>query len=140
VPVVGYITVPTRLDNDAQTVGGAASKARLDERLRTMTSVTIAEIATLCGVKPRTVRKWIDSGELQAMRLDRQRVRVRSYDLEAMVVAAHSTDVAGREARTLIGRAFLQDDGGWRWTMFALWPILWIAAIITSVALGGLIH
>jgi len=105
-----------------------------------MTSVTIAEIATLCGVKQRTVKRWIDSGHLQAVRLDRQRVRVRSYDLEAMVVAAHSPGFHGREPRTLIGRTFLDDDGGWRWTMFAIWPILWIGAIITSIGLGGLIH
>lgn len=112
--------------------------------------VTIAEIAELCGVKPRTVRQWIDSGELRAIRVDRRRVRIRSYDLERALVGvwrvrsaearddAPSTRSTG--PRPLLARAFLHADGCWRWTMFALWPVLWIAAIATSVGLGGLVH
>lgn len=50
-------------------------------------SVTIGEIAKLCGVKPRIVDRWIDCGELPAVRLGHQRVRVRSSDVEALVVA-----------------------------------------------------
>ena len=102
------------------------------------TPVTIAEIARLCGVKPRTVRRWIESGELRAARVDRRRVRVRSYDLEATLTATLRARNAGTrlDPRSVISRALLEDDGCWRWTMFALWPVLWIAAIATSVGLG----
>ncbi len=105
-------------------------------------SVTIAEIATLCGVKPRTVRKWIDSGELPAVRVDRRRVRIRSYNLEAILVAVSSARAAGArvDPRPLVARVFLHDDGCWRWTMVALLALLWIAAIVTSGGLGGLVH
>lgn len=114
------------------------------------TSVTIAEIAKLCGVRPRTVRKWIESGQLRAEPVDRRRVKIRSYDLESILVAAWKAGTpegrGGPESarlavpRPLIARFFLQDDGCWRWTMFALWPLLWIVAIATSLGLSGFAH
>jgi excisionase family DNA binding protein len=102
------------------------------------TPVTIAEIARLCGVKPRTVRRWIERGELRAVRVDRRRVRIRSYDLESTLAATWRARSAGTrlDPRSLVSRALLQEDGCWRWTMFALWPVLWVAAIALSVGLG----
>ena len=114
------------------------------------TSVTIAEIAKLCGVKPRTVRKWIARGQLRAEPVDRRWVKIRSYDLEAILAAAWRSGAPGGPddpesnqlalPRPLIARFFLLDDGCWRWTMFALWPLLWIVAVAASVGLSGFVH
>ncbi len=55
----------------------AAKKSPLDNlQLR-----TIESIAELCQVSTRTVRRWIDRGELDAYRLGRQ-LRVSERDLE----------------------------------------------------------
>ncbi len=55
----------------------AAKKSPLDHlQLR-----TIESIAGLCQVSTRTVRRWIDHGELVAYRLGRQ-LRVSERDLE----------------------------------------------------------
>ena len=114
------------------------------------TSVTITEIAKLCGVRPRTVRKWIESGQLRAVPVDRRWVKVRSYDLESILVAAWKARTPeGQDSpesarltvpRPLIARFFLLEDGCWRWTMFALWPLLWLIAIVTSLGLSGSVH
>lgn len=199
-------------------------------------SITIDEIAKLCGVKPSMVRGWIEHGQLEAVPEDRQHVRIRGADLETMVVACASAraeqarkgdrEVGGPEVRprreqaprrrahraeapaaplhraeavpviageeealptgaameappptiahveetaptiadsvnppvaiagndqaplsipddddtSLIGRVFLRPDGGWRWTMFLVWPLLWLVAVLASVELAPLLH
>lgn len=207
-------------------------------------SITIDEIARLCGVKPSMVRGWIEHGQLAAVTEDRQHVRIRGADLETMVVAcararaeearkgdravggpevrprrepapgrrahkakppaaplqrpealpviageeealptgaaveappptiAHAeappptiarvetTPVAdsyeppvstadGQEAllaipddddTSLIGRVFFRPDGRWRWTMFLVWPLLWLVAVLASIELAPLLH
>jgi len=115
-----------------------------------MTSVMVDEIGTVSGVKPRTVRKWVESGEPAGVRLDRDRAMVRSHDLEPMLLAiakARASDARddpqhdpAASPRGLIVRAFLHDDGQWRWTVLVLWPLLYIAAIVGSVGLGGILH
>ena len=47
---------------------------------------TIPEVAALCRVSVRTVRRWIDDGELVAHRLGR-RVLVAEEDLQAFLAA-----------------------------------------------------
>ena len=43
--------------------------------------LTVSEVAEFCRVSPRTVRRWIERGELPAHRLGRQ-VRVSEKDLK----------------------------------------------------------
>lgn len=54
--------------------------------------MTVAEIAELFKLNQQTVRNWIDSGRLPAVRIGSRRVRVRRSDLENFV-AAHSSIV-----------------------------------------------
>jgi excisionase family DNA binding protein len=129
--------------------------------------VTISEIANLFGVKPRTVRKWVDRGELSAVRVGRRHIRIGASEIEA-VLAPGSTAAAaeapnakervrvhergldlkqartrlaqGKDARLPIARVFLHPNGSWRWTMFAAGPLLWLLAVLASAGLGTLIH
>jgi excisionase family DNA binding protein len=50
--------------------------------------VTVAEIAELFKLNQQTVRNWIDSGELPAIRLGSRRVRIRRADLDAFIEAS----------------------------------------------------
>ena len=43
--------------------------------------LTISEVAEVCRVAPRTVRRWIERGEMAAHRLGRQ-VRISEKDLK----------------------------------------------------------
>jgi excisionase family DNA binding protein len=57
---------------------------------------TVPEVAALCRVSVRTVRRWIDDGELVVHRLGR-RVLVADEDLQAFLAArraAGSKDAA----------------------------------------------
>jgi excisionase family DNA binding protein len=106
--------------------------------------VTIAEIADLFGVKPRTVRQWINGGELSAEWVDRRRVRMRSCDIEALLAPdpgqARTRLAEDEDTRTPVARFFLHKDGRWRWTMFAAGPLLWLLAVIGSADIGGLLR
>jgi excisionase family DNA binding protein len=46
--------------------------------------LTVDDVAARCQVSTRTVRRWIKSGELQAIRLGRQ-LRVRPVDFESFL-------------------------------------------------------
>ncbi len=46
--------------------------------------LTISEVAEFCRVSTRTVRRWIERGELAAHRLGRQ-VRISEKDLRAFL-------------------------------------------------------
>jgi excisionase family DNA binding protein len=46
--------------------------------------LTVKEVAEICGVSPKTVRRWIDARELRVHRLGRQ-LRVSSEDLAAFL-------------------------------------------------------
>ena len=61
---------------DGTAVGRSNSKSGLPDRL-----LTIEEVAELCGVSTRTVRRWIDQDQLPAVRIDRV-VRVAERDLQ----------------------------------------------------------
>ncbi len=43
--------------------------------------LTISEVAEVCRVSPRTVRRWIERGEMPAHRLGRQ-LRISEKDLK----------------------------------------------------------
>ena len=43
--------------------------------------LTVSEVAEVCRVSPRTVRRWIERGELPAHRLGRQ-LRISEKDLK----------------------------------------------------------
>ena len=55
---------------------------------------TVPEVAALCRVSVRTVRRWIDEGELVVHRLGR-RVLIADEDLEAFLAARR--EVASEE-------------------------------------------
>jgi excisionase family DNA binding protein len=53
---------------------------------RTATYLNVKEVATLLRVCPKTVRRWIQAGDLPAMRLGRD-WRIARADLRAFVAA-----------------------------------------------------
>jgi excisionase family DNA binding protein len=46
--------------------------------------LTVQQVAEICGISPKTVRRWIASGELHVYRLGRQ-LRVSPSDLAAFL-------------------------------------------------------
>jgi excisionase family DNA binding protein len=61
--------------------------------------LTVAEVAALLKLNEQTVRNWIDSGRLSALRVGR-RVRIKRSDLDAMLAAGATVppapDIAAR--------------------------------------------
>lgn len=49
--------------------------------------LTISDVAEECAVDPRTVRRWIASGQLRATRLGRRTVRIDPADVDSMLGA-----------------------------------------------------
>ena len=45
------------------------------------------EVAKILGVKPRTVSKWIRSGELKAVKINGHTWRVRQEDLDDFIAS-----------------------------------------------------
>lgn len=60
--------------------------------------LTVAEVAGLLRLNQQTVRSWIDSGQLPAVRVGVRRVRVRRSDLDALLAAG--TSAARHEVAT----------------------------------------
>jgi excisionase family DNA binding protein len=56
--------------------------------------LTVAEIATELKMNQQTIRNWIDSGDLPAIRLDR-RVRVKRSDFDPLLESSYT----GRKQR-----------------------------------------
>ena len=52
--------------------------------------LTVAQVAERCQVSPRSVRRWIDEGDLPVVRLGRS-VRVSENDLAAFLNRCKST-------------------------------------------------
>jgi excisionase family DNA binding protein len=46
---------------------------------------SVNQVATFCGVKPRTVRRWINTGQLPARKLGPRSTRVTRADLELLI-------------------------------------------------------
>jgi excisionase family DNA binding protein len=64
--------------------------------------VTVAEAATLLGVAPSTVRRWIREGDIPAYRIGRRRVALKRDDLSGLITPARpdmetSGEVVGDE-------------------------------------------
>jgi excisionase family DNA binding protein len=55
---------------------------------------TVPEAATILGVSPSTVWRWIASGDLPAYRIGPRFVRVRRSELSAMIRPARPLEVA----------------------------------------------
>ncbi|MEU8899825.1 helix-turn-helix transcriptional regulator [Nocardia sp. NPDC048505] len=55
-----------------------------------MTNLRISEAAALLGVSDDTVRRWIDQGRLDEVKLDNGRKGVRGADLAALLRTHHS--------------------------------------------------
>ena len=53
--------------------------------------LTPAEVATVFGVSPRTVNRWIEAGRLVAVVLPSGRARVKRSDVEALLAPAEVT-------------------------------------------------
>jgi excisionase family DNA binding protein len=68
-----------RITRDDYRAGATPTTCDADERF-----MTIAGVATLLGVAGRTVRRWIQSGELPAYRFERM-VRIAPRDLDAFL-------------------------------------------------------
>jgi excisionase family DNA binding protein len=62
--------------------------ARLEPSLPTL--YAIPEVAAILKVSPKTVRRWIERGELAVHRLGRQ-IRISEPDLAAFVKARRET-------------------------------------------------
>lgn len=50
-----------------------------------MNLLTVAEVASLFGVQPNTVRQWGKNGKLPLVKTPTGRLRVRSEDVEALI-------------------------------------------------------
>lgn len=51
------------------------------------TYITIEEVATICGVTKRTVRRWIAQEQLPAFRIGTKAIRLRRTDVYAFIEA-----------------------------------------------------
>ena len=71
------------------------------------TFLTVQEIAELLKVNPQTVRNWIDTGRLPAIRIGR-RVRVRQADLDRIL--AQGTTVALEPQPTVVAPSETLDE------------------------------
>lgn len=63
---------------------GLASRS-FGNMLPIVTNLRISEAAALMGVSDDTVRRWIDQGRLQSVRLDNGRLGVRGQDLAELL-------------------------------------------------------
>jgi excisionase family DNA binding protein len=57
--------------------------------------LTVASVADDLGVSPRTVLRWVERGELEALRLPGGRLRISQSAYSAWV-EAHTTGALGR--------------------------------------------
>jgi excisionase family DNA binding protein len=62
--------------------------------------MTVAEVATALKINQQTIRNWIDSGYLPAIRIGR-RVRIKRSDFDALLEASYT------------GKAQPKSDGVW---------------------------
>jgi len=59
---------------------------------------TVPEAASLLHVSPATIWRWIDAGELQALRVGRRKIRIAREELERVVRPARAREVPAEEA------------------------------------------
>lgn len=52
----------------------------------TKSSYTVSDITVLIGVNRQTVRRWIDSGKLKALKDNKNKFYVRDVDLEEFII------------------------------------------------------
>ncbi|WP_067568890.1 TOBE domain-containing protein [Nocardia acidivorans] len=55
-----------------------------------MTNLRISDAASLMGVSDDTVRRWIEQGRLESIRLENGRMGVRGQDLVEVLKSAHA--------------------------------------------------
>jgi excisionase family DNA binding protein len=60
-----------------------ARKRATDHRLSGL--CTVAEAASMLGVSPSTIWRWVDAGKLPAFRVGPKAIRIRRQDVEAAV-------------------------------------------------------
>jgi excisionase family DNA binding protein len=66
---------------------GGSMRALPEEPIDGPRAYSIKEVAAMISVHPNTVKRWIGSGELPAVRLSHNLVRIRREDLEAFLAA-----------------------------------------------------
>lgn len=64
-----------------------------------MTDMTVSQVATVCGVTERTVRRWLRDGRLPALRVG-GRIRIPEHALRDMT-APYGSEPASPRAHTL---------------------------------------
>lgn len=74
--------------------------------------LTVAAIADDLGVSARTVLRWIDRGDLRAVRLPGGRMRIAQADLAAMLDAGATTRTRGRMVAVVTDREDANDADG----------------------------
>ncbi len=62
--------------------------------------LTVKQVATILGVLPETVRRWIKEGRFRAYRVGKRHIRIREADLETYLASSLATFLASREIKS----------------------------------------